>query len=375
MAKAKYTRDKQGYFSTIVWDGTYDEHGRKHRIHLRSRKSSADLEEKVQKLKLKRDDGTLVLRSEKTIESYAADWIQTKVVLSQNTQRQYKEILKYYVIPTIGCIRVNDLSKIHLQTLISNNADHPRTCQLIRRTVLQIAESAVDDRLLPENSIRPLRSVKLPSYHKTERRVLTKQEKAAIMSADFTPMQRCFVYLLFYCGLRRGEALAIMPSDIDLNRLCVRVSRSCEFVGTSSSIKAPKSQRGYRTVPMTPQLAEFLRDYLPTVPGDYLVHKADGSLMTQSAFRRMWEQILDKMNRAAGAKKNVKVISGLTPHIFRHNLCTELCYQIPALSTKKIAAIMGHDESMVIKIYSHILEDKEDAPAAFSSIFGAQKVE
>lgn len=372
MAKAKYTRDKRGYFSTQVWDGTYDEQGRKHRIHLRSRKSSADLENKVAKLKAALDDGTAIRRSDMSIEAYAADWIQTKAVLSQNTQRQYKEMLKYYIIPSIGTVRINELSKLHLQSLISANSAHPRTCQLIRRTVLQIAESAVDDRLLPENAIRPLRSVKLPSYRKAERRVLTDQEKAAIMAADFTPMQRCFVYLLFFCGLRRGEALGIMPSDIDMTRLCLRVSRSVEFVGTSSAIKPPKSQRGVRSVPMAPHLAEFLREYLPTVPGDYLVHKADGGIMTQSAFRRMWEQILDRMNRAVGGTKQIRVITGLTPHIFRHNLCTELCYQIPALSTKKIASIMGHDESMVIKVYSHILEDKEDAPAAFSRIFAAK---
>ena len=47
MAKAKYTKDAAGYYKTMVWDGTFDEHGRKHRICLRSRKSSADLESKV----------------------------------------------------------------------------------------------------------------------------------------------------------------------------------------------------------------------------------------------------------------------------------------------------------------------------------------
>ena len=48
MAKAKYTRDKQGYFSTNVFDGTYDDYGRKHYKRIRSRKSSADLEKMVQ---------------------------------------------------------------------------------------------------------------------------------------------------------------------------------------------------------------------------------------------------------------------------------------------------------------------------------------
>lgn len=29
MAKKKYTADKDGWYSTLVWDGTYDQYGRK----------------------------------------------------------------------------------------------------------------------------------------------------------------------------------------------------------------------------------------------------------------------------------------------------------------------------------------------------------
>ena len=47
MAKAKYTKQKNGYFQTRVWDGGYNDDGTKHYIMLRSKKSSKDLENKV----------------------------------------------------------------------------------------------------------------------------------------------------------------------------------------------------------------------------------------------------------------------------------------------------------------------------------------
>ncbi|WP_415982602.1 hypothetical protein [Anaerostipes caccae] len=47
MATAKYKRGADGYFSTNVWDGTYIAGGKKHYKHLRSKKSSKDLEKKV----------------------------------------------------------------------------------------------------------------------------------------------------------------------------------------------------------------------------------------------------------------------------------------------------------------------------------------
>ena len=50
MAVAKYKKGKDGYFSTRVWDGTYTQSGKKHYKHLRSKKSSKDLERKVKEL-------------------------------------------------------------------------------------------------------------------------------------------------------------------------------------------------------------------------------------------------------------------------------------------------------------------------------------
>lgn len=366
--KAHYKKGKSGYYSTFVWDGTFNPDGTKHRVHLRSKISSEDLERQVFELRHHVETGTAVRRSEATIAEYAAQWMETKAVYTRNTQRQYAEILKYYIIPEIGNVRISELSKAHFQHLISINAAHPRTCQLIRRTVLQLAESAVEDRILMEAALRPLRSVALPQYRAPERRVLTDMEKAAIFSANLTDMQKCFVYLLYFCGLRRGEALGMTSDDVDLSRSTLRVCRAVEFIHNSSAIKPPKSQKGYRTIPLAPPFVHFLAQYIPTRPG-YLIHNKNGGIMTQSGFRRMWEIILREFNRAVGGTPDHPVITGLTPHIFRHNLCTELCYQIPALSTKKIASIMGHDEAMVISIYSHILEDREDAQGAFSRIF------
>ena len=168
MGKAKYTRDKQGYFSTNVFDGTYDEYGRKHYKRIRSRKSSADLEKMVQEFGALVKTGKVSRKTDTTISEYAAAWLKTKAIYTNNTQRQYSDIIRYYIAPTIGNVRLCELSKLHFQQLIAANADHPRTCQLIRRTVLQISESAVDDHLLNETVLRPLRAVQLPKYARKE---------------------------------------------------------------------------------------------------------------------------------------------------------------------------------------------------------------
>ena len=58
----------------------------------------------------------------------------------------------------------------------------------------------------------------------------------------------------------------------------------------------------------------------------------------------------------------------MTAHMCRHNYCTRLCYEIPKISTKKIAELMGDTEQMVLKVYSHILDEKEDLDAAIGAL-------
>lgn len=60
-------------------------------------------------------------------------------------------------------------------------------------------------------------------------------------------------------------------------------------------------------------------------------------------------------------------VEGLTAHIFRHNYCTELCYQIPKISIKKIAELIGDSEKMVLDVYNHVLNEKEDTHGVVNS--------
>ena len=54
--------------------------------------------------------------------------------------------------------------------------------------------------------------------------------------------------------------------------------------------------------------------------------------------------------------------------MFQHNYCTNLCYKVPEISIKKIAQLMGDTENMVLNVYNHIIEEKEDPAAVINDI-------
>ena len=109
MAKAKYTRGKDGFFRTKIWDGTYNVDGSKHRVILSSKKSSADLEKKVNDLKAKVKNGEVVQQTEKMFITYAREWKTTyKDIREGNTARMYDNIIEKHLI-ALDKVKLSDI--------------------------------------------------------------------------------------------------------------------------------------------------------------------------------------------------------------------------------------------------------------------------
>ena len=75
MATAKFKKGKDGYYSTNVWDGTYKDNGKKRYKHLRSAKSSKDLEKKVKEFERLRDERRGIIETDILFIEYAVQWI------------------------------------------------------------------------------------------------------------------------------------------------------------------------------------------------------------------------------------------------------------------------------------------------------------
>lgn len=376
MAKAKYSYNptrKEWY--TLVYDGTLTPTGAKHRKRITSKKSSADLEKKVNDFKQSLKTG-FVETSTITFGEYSRKWFELyKTTKELNTQRMYKTCVYKYLTP-LDDFRLVDIKHSHFQSIINQNMDHPKTCKNIKLTFSQIIKSAVRDRYLPHSAIEDITmDISMPKYLKPKKRALTALEKQSMMDADLDDRKRAFVTILYYCGLRRGEALALTADDFDFDNKSVSISKVIIFNNNHPEIKPyPKSDNGIRSVPLPDAAVSILKPYVYKCEG-FLFKGQETALMTETAYKRMWESILTSMNIAAGynpqAKKNriEKPIQGLTAHIFRHNYCTQLCYQIPAITTKKIAQLMGDTEKVVLSVYSHMLEEQENVSEAINSAF------
>lgn len=361
MAKAKYTQQKDGRWQARVWDGTYNPDGTKHRVTLRSSKSSRDLELKVRELQNRVEAGEVVVDRDVEFLSYCQEWrAMYKGICAKNTQVMYDYVIRNHFRKLEGR-KLREIRKSDFQYLINSAADTPRACEQVILTFRQVIKSAISDQLLPANAyLTVCEGITAPRYKAEEKRCLTQAEKEAVKTAAFSPMERTFVYILYGCGLRRGEALALTIYDIDFQASEISVNKAMAFDGNNPYIKDTKSLNGRRRVLMPDFLRLYLEEYVRELSGEKLFAKQNGDMVTRSSYERMWKRITDKMNLAAGGNGHAKAVYGLTAHIFRHNYCTSLCYQVPDISLQRIAYLMGDNLSTIIKVYSHLSDEKKD---------------
>lgn len=363
MAKAKYTRGADGYFKTNVWDGTYKPDGRKHYVPIRSRKSSADLEKKRIAFEESVRNRTNLRQSDISFLEYARKWKKVfKDGKSHNTKEMYYNIIEKHLSALDG-VKLQDIGRIHLQMVLNNAAGKERTQQQIQMTFFQILQSAVADNLYPANVYETIRqNAESIKYKAAEKRPLTAAEKEAVFKADFREQDRIFVYLLYGCGLRREECIALTVFDINLAGKEVSINRAHEFVKGKPRQKDPKTWNGFRTLPLPEMIYLEVKMYVEKLRASsktYLFTTQRGEPASLSCYRRMWERIICAMQKASEGP-----VTGLTAHVFRHNYCTMLCYQIPKISIKRIAQLLGDTERMVLEVYNHIVLEKEDAAGA-----------
>jgi len=222
-------------------------------------------------------------------------------------------------------------------------------------------DSAIDDGLVIKN---PCKNIELPRRVKKQQRALTEDEKVALKTVKFTPMEKAFIYILYGCGLRPGELYAITRSDIDFKNLEININKSISFDGKKPVVVYPKTNSGIRTLQAPKFVFDAITEYINTTTNIILFSDENGQHRTKSGYNNIFVQALKKINNEINNDKPIKdaSISDLTMYTFRHNYCTELYYS--GISLKEAQRLMGHASyEMIMKVYSHLDEKKENTRA------------
>lgn len=152
--------------------------------------------------------------------------------------------------------------------------------------------------------------------------------------------------LLFWTGLRLGEARALKTDDIDFNNKTISVSKSYTRLKGKDVITSPKTKSSIRTIKIDDVLVEDIKEYL---------NKAKYILDDNFIFR------YNKVHYLSVFKaKSLKVLGkGLRLHDLRHSHASFLINN--GVDVLLISKRLGHSNTaMTLNVYSHLYPNKEN---------------
>lgn len=364
MAKLKKRAD--GYYQkSIVIGKKSDGRDRRQIIYGRTLK---ELDEKVTKLIYEKEKG--IVSGNETFEDLAKLWWEFYVPKNLNKDELYKQRHFFQekaavdsLVPHLSNCLVKELNRYDLQIIINSLDEKGLSSSYMKKVKIAAAKVmnvGVDKGLILNNHFK---DVIIPKKKPLERRILTENEIDLITEHWRKHRMGIPALIMLYCGLRRGELLALEWNDINLTTKRLIVSKAVYFINNQPSLKGPKSDAGYRSIPIPDFLIDCLRE-APKV-SNYICPSMKGGLMSRTAYNYAWESYLDDLNIQAGGKpadestSKVVVIERITAHMMRHTYCSIL-YDAN-VDIKTAQRYMGHsDIQTTLERYTHLSEFKTE---------------
>ena len=154
--------------------------------------------------------------------------------------------------------------------------------------------------------------------------------------------------ILYWCGLRAGEMLALTPADFDFEAGTVSVTKSYQRIHHQDVITSPKTKKSVRVVKMPQFLCDEIRDYLKMYYSD----------CPNERIFPVTKQGLKYAMDTGSAKAGVKRIR---VHDIRHSHVSLLIDM--GFTALAIAERVGHESIDITYRYAHLFPNRQEEMA------------
>lgn len=170
-------------------------------------------------------DGAAAL-ADRTLEAWVGEWLTTHVALRNrpSTQRIYRWLTRDLILPTLGALRIADITPQHVRRLHRALVGRvsPRTVTNAHNCLRRCLQVLVDDGALGRN---PCSSASPPPAPTFDAQPLSLTDARRLLDALADEPWGTFIELLIWTGLRVGEAGGLRWSDVDLERGLLHVQQ------------------------------------------------------------------------------------------------------------------------------------------------------
>jgi integrase len=279
-----------------------------------------------------------------------------------STKSQYRSLARKHLRQApLGTTPLDRLRKSHIDGLIvrlRRGGLSDSTVRLVYTILRGILDDAKADGLIASN---PACRVPRPRVARREAKHLDATQVAAVLSAAKCSEYHKILVLIAATGMRRGEALGLHWSDVNLTDGSLRVNATLSRVGENLVITEPKTARSRRTVPLSPAVVTMLKAHRAAQAAERLRGNqwADSGLVFTDELGGPIEpgRVLQAIITAAQKAD----IDDVGVHTLRHSAA--VAWLEAGVHIKAVADLLGHSSiSITGDIYGHT-SDQTTRPA------------
>ena len=279
-------------------------------------------------------------------KSVALAWLShKKQYVKKSTIAVYSILVQSHLIPVFG--EREDIGDEDVQDFVNSELERGLSLKTVK-DILVVLKMIL--RFGAKNSLFPDRRIDVVFP--------TQREKADIEVMSVSNQRRLMCYVrehfsfrnlgILIClssGIRIGEICALRWADIDLECGVIRVSKTIQRIyidGHTELIEdAPKTVNSNREIPLTRELAAYIRPIRKIVKADFYLLSNSPTPVEPRTYRDYFRRLTEKL--------------GLPPirfHGLRHSFATR-CIESKC-DYKTVSALLGHSNiSTTLNLYVH----------------------
>ncbi len=331
-------------------------------------RTQAEVKEKLKTTMAEAEGLDIHKVDEYTVATWLRSWydLYAKPNVRVATADRYQLMIEQYTIPRIGNIKLKKLTSRDLQKLYkelmesgrirakSGKGDPGLSSTTVRSVHLMLHsafERAVKERLILRN---PTDDCIAPKVQKNEMKILPPDCIKAYLDAakarDLLPM----FYLELVSGLRKGELVALLWSDLDAKSRTISVSKQyIKNPNGTLTLSRPKTETSVRRVSIPQEAVDLLiqeHDKHPDTP--YMFPSpVTGEMYYPDSVVNIHKKIL----------KDAK-LPDIRFHDLRHTFATVALQN--GVDVKTVSAMLGHyDAGFTLRTYTHATRQMQDEAA------------
>ncbi len=177
----------------------------------------------------------------------------------------------------------------------------------------------------------------------------TKEEYLKFAEVMMDKPQSYYAFeVLYWCGIREGELLALTPADFDLDKGLLSITKSYQRLKGRDVITDPKTPKSIRVIQMPQFLTDEIRDYLKSL------YKVQPDQRIFEVTKSYLHHEMDRGAKEAGVKR-------IRIHDLRHSHVSLLIKM--GFSALAIADRVGHESVDITYKYAHLFPSKQQEMA------------